>query len=259
VVTRPEAQADDLVRPLEERGARVILFPTIEIVPPADPGPLLRAATDVWSYDWIVFTSVNGVDAFGRALAEVGVSVPADPATRAVGVCAIGPATGEAAEAIGLSVTVIPDEFVAEAVVKALDQETDLEGRRVLLPRAAVARSALPEGLKARGARVDVVEAYRTVPAAGDASKLAGLLEERAVDLVTFTASSTVRNFHRAMAETGAGGDTAAPSVPVAAIGPITAGTARDLGYDVVVVAEEYTIPGLVEAVVRYVAGRGEG
>lgn len=253
VVTRPAAQADDLVQPLESLGARVVLFPTIEIVPPADPAPLRAAAREVRSYDWLVFTSVNGVEAFGRALEEEGIP----PASEAGGgyprVCAIGPATGEAAEEIGLHPTVIPDEYVAEAVVEALDRETELEGTRVLLPRAAIARSALPEGLKARGARVEVVEAYRTVPAAGDAPELSRLLEAGEVDLVTFTASSTVRNFHRAM------GDAGGLSVPVAAIGPITAATARDLGYDVVVVAEEYTIPGLVDAVLAHATGRESG
>jgi len=280
VVTRPEAQATDLVRPLEERGARVVLFPTIRIVPPSDPGPLRDAAARVSSYDWLVFTSVNGVKAFGRALEEEGDTagqegVSVDEATAGEQeqdalvdagdvsggkvddgssfprVCAIGPATGSALEEIGLSPRVIPDEFVAEAVVEALNEETELQGKRILLPRAAVARSALPEGLRARGAQVDVVEAYRTVPATGDTEGLGELLRSGEIDLVTFTASSTVRNFHRAL------GDVPPDRIRVAAIGPITAGTARELGYDVVVVAREYTIPGLVEAVEAHIRGRG--
>lgn len=253
VVTRPEAQAADLVRPLEERGARVVLFPTIRIVPPSDPAPLRDAAARVSSYDWLVFTSVNGVEAFGRALEEQGVSVGGEgvDGSSLPRVCAIGPATGSALEEIGLSPRVIPDEFVAEAVVEALNEETELQGKRVLLPRAAVARSALPEGLRARGARVDVVEAYRTVPATGDTEGLGDLLRSGEVDLVTFTASSTVRSFHRAV------GDVAPDRIRVAAIGPITAGTARELGYDVVVVAREYTIPGLVEAVETHFRDRG--
>jgi len=253
VVTRPEAQADDLVGPLEALGARVVLYPTIEIVPPEDPGPLREAARDVRSYDWLVFTSVNGAEAFGRALEEVGEAPVTGAEDDFPKVCAIGPATGEAAEGVGLRPTLIPDEFVAEAVVEALDRETELEGKRILLPRAAIARAALPEGLKARGARVDVVEAYRTVPATGNAPELSRLLEDGEVDLVTFTASSTVRNFHRAM------GEVEGPSIPVAAIGPITAGTARDLGYEVVVVAKEYTIPGLVDAVVTHATERESG
>lgn len=243
VVTRPEEQAPDLAGPLEERGARVLIHPTIEIVPPDDPEPLRRAAREAASYDWIVFTSVNGVKAFAEALAVQHLPPPRSP-----GYCAIGPATGAALEDMGASPDVVPDEFVAEAVVEALDHETDLTAKRVLLPRAAVAREALPEGLRARGAEVDVVEAYRTVPAEAGSGDLRRRLDAGEVDLVTFTASSTVRSFHRSV-----GSDLG--DARVAAIGPITAGTARELGYDVAVVAEEYTIPGLVEACVRYFAG----
>lgn len=251
VVTRPEAQAADFVRPLEARGARVVLFPTIRIVPPSDPAFLREAAANMASYDWLVFTSVNGVEAFGDALEQEGVSpIPEDEGSSFPRVCAIGPATGSALEQIGLDPRVIPDEFVAEAVVEALDEETELRGKRILLPRAAVARSTLPDGLRARGAEVEVVEAYRTVPATGDTVGLTERLRAGEVDVVTFTASSTVRNFHRAV---GAGVETS--DVPVAAIGPITAETARRLGYDVVTVAEEYTIPGLVRAVEEYFTG----
>lgn len=243
VVTRPEEQAPDLAGPLRERGARVLIHPTIEIVPPDDPDPLRRAAREAASYDWIVFTSVNGVKAFAEALAAEGLPTPRSP-----GYCAIGPATGAALEEMGARTDVVPDEFVAEAVVEALDDETDLAAKRVLLPRAAVAREALPDGLRARGAEVDVVEAYRTVPAEAASGDLRRRLDAGEIDLVTFTASSTVRNFHRSV-----GPDLG--DARVAAIGPITAGTARELGYDVAVVAEVYTIPGLVEACVRHFAG----
>lgn len=246
VVTRPEDQAPALAEPLEEAGARVVLFPTIEIVPPDDRGPLDRAARDAGSYDWLVFTSVNGVKAFAGALERAGID--GEALADRVRACAIGPATGEALEEIGLEPRVIPDEFVAEAVVEALDEEADLEGAPILLPRAAVAREALPEGLTGRGARVDVVEAYRTVPARTRAGDLRRLLDAGRVDLLTFTASSTVRNFHRAVGPDVGG-------ARVAAIGPITAGTARELGYEVAVVAEEYTIPGLVEACISHFGG----
>lgn len=255
VVTRPEEQAEALARPLQDAGARILLFPTIEIVAPSDPEPLRRAAREAASYDWLVFTSVNGVKAFRRALEEQGLDA-GDVRGGAGGgggprVCAIGPATGGALDRMGLAPRVVPDEFVAEAVVEALDDETDLRGARVLLPRAAVARDALPDGLRERGARVDVVEAYRTVPAGEEADELRRRLDAGEVDLITFTASSTVRNFEDAV-----GADVG--RARVAAIGPVTAGTARDLGYDVAVVAEEYTIPGLVEACVRHFTG-GEG
>lgn len=248
VVTRPEAQASALVEPLEEAGARTIVFPTIEIVPPGDPEPLRRAAREAADYDWLVFTSVNGVKAFRRALEEQDLEPP-EPGD-GPRVCAIGPATGADLEEMGLAPRVIPDEFVAEAVVEALDEETELEGKRILLPRAAVARAALPDGLRERGARVDVVEAYRTVPGREEAGDLRRRLDAGEVDLITFTASSTVRNFERAVG-TDVGG------ARVAAIGPITAGTARELGYDVAVVADEYTIPGLVAACAGYFGPRG--
>lgn len=256
VVTRPEPQAAALVEPLEKAGARVLLFPTIEIVPPSDPEPLRRAAREAASYDWLVFTSVNGVKAFRGALEEQGLDARdvrgGAGGARSPRVCAIGPATGGALEEMGLAPRVIPDEFVAEAVVEALDEEADLEGKRILLPRAAVARETLPEGLRARGARVDVVEAYRTVQGREEAGDLRRHLEAGEVDLITFTASSTVRNFERAVG-------TDVGRARVAAIGPITAGTARELGYDVAVVADEYTIPGLVDACVRHFAEDGDG
>lgn len=252
MVTRPEAQAADLVGPLERLGARVVLYPTIAIVPPRDAGPLRRAAREVGSYDWLVFTSVNGVEAFGRVMNEEGIDLGSECRSTRPRVCAIGPATGAALASLGLRPRVIPDEFVAEAVIEALAGETNLEGERILLPRAAVARAALPDGLRARGAAVDVVEAYRTVPATGDTAALIRLFQAGEVDLVTFTASSTARNFHRALEGAAALDEVPPARIRVAAIGPITAGTARELGYDVAVVAEEYTIPGLVEAVAAH-------
>jgi len=250
VVTRPKEQADDLVRPLEARGARTILFPTIRIVPPEDPEPLLEAARNAGAFDWIVFTSVNGAEAFGEALATVG-RTPEEVLGRGgtTRICAIGPATGEAAADVGLPPDLIPDEYVAEAVVEAIAEKDDLAGARILLPRASIARDALPRGLRKRGARTEVVAAYRTLHVAEKADALIRLLRAGAVDLITFTASSTVRSFHGAV-----GGELG--RARVAAIGPITAGTARELGYEVAVVAREYTVPGLVEACERWARGR---
>lgn len=251
VVTRPREQADDLVEALEARGARAVRFATIEIVPPEDPGPLRRAAAGAAEYDWLVFTSVNGVAAFVEALREQEVAATELAASDRPRICAIGPATGDALAEAGLPPDLIPEEYVAEAVVEALAAADELEGRRVLQPRAAVARSTLPDGLRARGARVDVVEAYRTVRPRREAERLRRLLEGGEVDLVTFTASSTVRNFRALL------GDAPVP-VRAAAIGPVTADTAREAGYEVAVVADEYTIPGLVEACVRWARERGE-
>lgn len=241
VVTRAPHQADELKELLEARGARVLVHPTIRIRPPADPRPLRRSTRRLAWYDWLIFTSVNGVAAFRQALDDTGQKgePPPMPGLRT---CAIGPATARAMqEELGLRADVVPGEYVAEAVLRALEKAASLEGRRVLLPRAAEARDVLPEGLEARGAMVDVVEAYRTEAVEEGADELRERLAAGEVDLLTFTASSTVRNF----AET-VGSDVGRARVAV--IGPVTATTARELGIRVDAVAEEYTIPGLVDA-----------
>lgn len=250
MVTRAPHQARELRELFEARGARVVEAPTIRIAPPSDPEPLRRAALEVESYDWVVFTSVNGVSAFRAALDETGRSPDALKNLRS---CAIGPATGDAMEEeLDLPPDVVPDEYVAEAVLAALDGTGEVEGRRFLIPRAAEARETLPRGLEERGAVVDVVEAYRTLPGTDEARELRELLDRGGVDLLTFTASSTVRNFHDMV-----GADV--NGARVAVIGPITARTARELGLPVHVEADEYTIPGLVDACVRWAGEEGAG
>lgn len=239
VVTRARAQASDFAAALEALGAEVVQFPTIRIVPPADEAPLLRAAAECGSYDWIVFTSVNGVERFWHALSGQGRDARALGGVR---VCAIGPATAAELERRGIVPDVVPDEFVAEAAVQALDAADELAGRRILLPRADVARAVLPEQLRALGATVDEVAAYTTVQDGADAERVRGLFQRGEVDVVTFTASSTVRNFVDLV-----GADVGRAAV--ASIGPITSGTARELGLAVDVEAAEYTIPGLVQAI----------
>lgn len=249
VVTRARHQAGALRARLEALGAEVVVAPTIRIAPPTDPLPLQKAVLEVDSYDWIIFTSVNGVSAFRSALEEAGRPLEAVQVLRS---CAIGPATGEAMEEeLGLKPDVVPEEYVAEAVLRALDRTRKVRGHRFLIPRAAEARETLPEGLRERGGSVDVVEAYRTVPGRGEAEQLRRLLDEEGVDLLTFTASSTVRNFHRMVGR-------AIGTAQVAVIGPITARTARELGLPVHAEAEDYTIPGLVEACVRWALGGAE-
>lgn len=250
VVTRAPHQAGALRELLEEEGARVVEAPTIRIAPPSDPAPLRRAALEVETYDWIVFTSVNGVAAFREVLEEIARSPDVLEGIRS---CAIGPATGDAMEEeLGIAPDVVPEEYVAEAVLAALDGTGQVRGRRFLIPRAAEARETLPEGLEERGAVVDVVEAYRTLPGPDEAERLRRLLNDGRVDLLTFTASSTVRNFHDMVGSDVNG-------ARVAVIGPITARTARTLGLPVDVEADEYTIPGLVEACVRWARGEGVG
>jgi uroporphyrinogen III methyltransferase/synthase len=241
IVTRAREQASGLVERLHELGAATVELPVIEIGDPADGGAALRAAAGrVGDYDWVAFTSANAVGRFFAALGEVGAD------TRALGgrrVAAIGPGTAEALAAAGVRADLVPERFVAESL---LDAFPDGPGR-VLLPRAAVARDALPTGLAERGWTVDVVEAYRTAVGQPAPEALAAAATAHAV---TFTSSSTVTNY------LAVAGDVPVPPV-VACIGPITADTARAAGLTVDVVAAEHTIEGLVRALIEAFAADG--
>lgn len=244
VVTRPRAQAADFTAALEALGAEVVPFPTIRIVEPEDREPLLRAAAEADRFDWIVFTSVNGVARFWAALRETGRDTRA---LAGVSLCAIGPATGAAMEMEGARPDLVPERYVAEGVVEALQEEVELRGSRILLPRAEEARSVLPESLRTRGAEVLEVVAYRTVPDGAATGTLRERLHAGEIDLLTFTSSSTVRNFVQLLGtEVGA--------AEVASIGPVTSATARELRLPVHVEAPEHTIPGLLRAVTDHYA-----
>lgn len=244
MVTRARPQAGEFTALLQALGAAVIEFPTIRIEEASDPEALRTAATEVASYDWVVFTSVNGVERFWSALRTAGADARSFGGAR---VCAIGPATAAALEHKGIRTHLVPGEFVAEATVEALASSGDLRGRRILLPRAEIAREALPEGLRAYGAVVDEVAAYRTERDGADGYEVRERLLAGEIDLITFTASSTVRNYVDLLGVEIAGAE-------VASIGPITSRTARDLGLPVHVEAPEYTISGLTEAIVRHYA-----
>jgi uroporphyrinogen III methyltransferase / synthase len=249
VVTRARAQAGELSRELETLGAEVFEFPTIEIQPPEDFGPLDGALRELDSFDWIVFTSVNGVEAFVERLRYHGLDLRAVP--RRAKVAAIGPATAHKVEEAGLRVDVTPEEYRAEALIEALEGDS-LEDKRVLIPRAKVAREILPERLREAGAEVVVPPAYESVPSSTGKERLEELLEDGDIDCVTFTASSTVENFVRAFGEKYVA--RLLSGARVACIGPITAETARKSGIRVAVEAGEYTVPGLVNAVVELFA-----
>ena len=249
VVTRARAQAGELGRELEALGAEVIEFPTIEIRPPENFGPLDEAIRELGSFDWLVFTSVNGVEAFVERLRHHGLDLRAVP--QRAKVAAIGPATAERVESAGLRVDTTPEEYKAEALIGALAGET-LTGKKVLITRAKVAREVLPDKLRELGAKVVVPPAYESVPAGEGREALQRRLLAGEIDCVTFTASSTVENFVRAF-----GGEEAGRLLlrtRVACIGPITAGIARGHGLRVDAEADEYTIPGLVNAVADLLA-----
>jgi uroporphyrinogen III methyltransferase / synthase len=240
LVTRARAQASGFAADLQELGAEVVQFPTIRVAPPADPEPLRRAVREIERYDWVVFTSVNGVEYLWEELRAAGRDTRS---LAGVSLCAIGPATAAALELHGARADLMPEQFVSEAAVAAMAGVARLAGARILLPRADIAREALPRLLRAEGAVVDEVDAYRTVLDDAHADEMRDHVRAGGLDLITFTASSTVRNFVKLFGtEVGA--------ARVASIGPITSATARELGLQVDIEAEEYTIPGLVRAIV---------
>jgi uroporphyrinogen III methyltransferase/synthase len=236
VVTRPQHQAPELSSALRAVGAEPVEVPVIDIVDPADGGAGLRQAVDRMSdYDWVIVTSANGATRLLDAL----------PDARTLGgvrLAAIGPATAAALRAGNLVADLVPEQYVAESLLEAFASPEPEQRGRVLLVRAEVARDVLPEGLRERGWEVDVVAAYRTVGRAiGDRERA----EVRGADVVTFTASSTVEQFVDAF-----GVDDMPPVV--ACIGPVTAATAKEGGLTADVIADEHTILGLVDALVRW-------
>ena len=254
VVTRARAQAAGLADVLEARGAEVILFPTIAIAPPENTAPLARAAAAAAGYDWMFFTSVNGVRAFFTAFAAAGHDIRD---LHLVRLGAIGPETAAELERRLLRPTVVPEEFRAEGLVRALAGEA-LDGTRVLLPRAAGARAVLPDALRARGATVDEVIAYRAiVPAGADVDGLAAALAAGDVDAITFTSSSTVRHFVSMIGRERVAAAVRAGRPAIACIGPVTAETAAELGLAVAVVPASYTAPALADALVGHFCNAG--
>ncbi len=254
VVTRARTQADNFAAALESYGARVEACPTIEIVEPVSYAPLDAAIEDLYGYDWLVFTSANGVEHFMRRMEAGGrdVSVLDD-----VRVCAIGDATAERLREFHVHVDVVPEQFKAEGVFTALERfvggRDELREKNFLIPRAAVARDYLPEALEKAGARVDVVAAYRTVkPETTGRARIEAMLVGGAVDCITFTSASTVSNFAQLFDTT----DLAAllAGVRVACIGDITARRAADYGLAADIQPGESTVPALARAIADYFA-----
>ncbi len=246
VVTRARQQASDLVRQLSDLGAECLEFPTIKVVPADDVTPLDDAVQNLSAYDWIIFTSVNGVKFFFDHLFGT------DKDVRALShlhTAAIGPATAEKLLEYGLKSDIIPQTYRAEAVVNAF-RKIRLTGKRILLPRAGEARPVLPVELRKMGAEVDDVTAYLTEKVRGNAEQLIDRLKERTIDLITFTSSSTVRNFKDLLPPDSFKQLT--KGITIASIGPITTETAMASGFGVPITAKSYTIPGLCDAIVEY-------
>lgn len=242
VVTRTRKQAGALSSRLRDLGAEVIELPTIRVEPPSDLRAFAELVQDCHSYDWIVFTSPNGVTAFFEMFYKLYDDARDLGAAR---IAAIGPATAARVREFHLKVNLQPDEFVAEGVVRAFKKEGDIENLRILIARAEEARELLTKELTAMGAIVDVALAYRTVPETDDRTGARTRLTEQGADMITFTSSSTVENFL-------ALGLPWPPGLAVASIGPITSQTARARGLAVAVEAKQYDVPGLVEAIRRH-------
>ncbi len=241
VVTRAAEQSGDVAERLRRLGAEPILLPTIEIRPPDDFGPLDAAIERLETYDWLIFTSRNGVTRFIERLDESGRDLRALRGE----LCAIGPATAAALEALHLKVRVTPERYVAEGLLEAL-AGIDLNGARILLARAAKARDVAPRTLRESGARVDVVAAYQTVLAESSRERLQEILGgEGRPDWIMLTSSSTVDHLVE-MA-----GVEALRSVRLASIGPITSATVRGYGLKVGVEADPHTVDGLVDAMIQ--------
>ncbi len=252
LMTRAKEQAAELADLLDAYGAEPVEAPTIRIVPPDDWTAVDRAIDSVGSYQWVIFTSVNGVDRFMTRLRAKGLDARCLAGRQ---VCCIGPRTAQELERFGVRADVVPADYQAEGVLAALGGQ-DLRQARILIPRAEVAREVLPDELRARDAHVDVVTVYRTITPNGDGEEWYRQLSDRQIHVVTFTSSSTVRNFVTMLG----GMERVRPllqSVLVACIGPITARTAEEFGLTVSIVPGENTIPALVDAIVRhYDAGR---
>ena len=248
--TRARGQASRLSLALRRLGADVLEIPTIAIKPPGDAGPLKEAVRSLDEYDWLLFTSANGVDGFFEALNEAGRDVRALAGLK---LGAIGPATAQALTQRGLLVDLTAKTFVAEGLLEALSGES-LEGKRVLLPRAKEARPVLPDTLRDWGALVDVVPAYQTEPPQGAGQALKAALDQ-GLDAITFSASSTVTNALALLDEAGRGqlrAMSASGQVKIAAIGPITRDTAQEAGLTVHLMPRAYTIPALVDALAAF-------
>jgi uroporphyrinogen III methyltransferase/synthase len=243
LITRARHQVDPFRRALVDLGASVVEIPTIEIRPMPTDERVQNAIANLNRTALVIFASANAVDIFFRMLLEAGKDARALHASK---LCAIGQETSESMEARGLRPELVTSEYTAEGLAKALEG-WEMEGMRVLVPRAEVARDALPLLLAKRGAEVEILPVYRAMcpPAASDA--LLRLFNAEGVDVITFTSSSTVVNFVRAFP------DDLLPAVlgdaEVACMGPVTADTARKLGLPVNIIARDYTTYGLVQAI----------
>ncbi|HPD61727.1 MAG TPA: uroporphyrinogen-III synthase [Thermodesulfobacteriota bacterium] len=246
LITRPEGQAKDFIDALRDQGAEPISFPTIRIIPPRDWTKVDKAIENLSEYDLLIFTSVNGVKFFFKRLKDKGKNIRF---LKKLKMAAIGPKTAAAIEQFHLRVNVVPKKFQGEAIVEALEKE-GITGKRFLLPRAENARNILPQEIKKRGGHIDVVTVYRTGKGEGNIQHVKELFRKKLIDVITFTSSSTVKNFMELLGRENI--TEMIRGAVVASIGPITADSAASLGIRTDIMPENYTIPGLVKAISEY-------
>ncbi len=249
LVGRARHQAGSLSASLRSLGAAVIEIPFIEIRKPQSHRPLDDALKNIKTYDWLILTSANGVEAMWERVRKLRIT---HRSLKHLQIAAIGPATKKAIVKHGLKVNMVPEEYVAESVVKGLRDKVN--GKRVVLIRAKVARDVIPEELRAAGAQVDVVEAYETVVPEKSRARLHALMKnsDRRPHIVTFTSSSSAKNFAELLGnfKASAGSAGLLKHVQFASIGPVTSATLRELRMPVAIEAREFTMGGLIRAIV---------
>lgn len=250
LITRALSQADELRTKLEMSGAEVVEFPTIKIVLPKDFSDLDLAISKLKKneYDWVIFTSVNGVLYFVNRVKKIKEDLKI---LRNATIAAIGPKTADELRKLGIGVDYIPLKYRAEEVAQGLIEQ-GIEGKRILLPRAQEAREALPKLLKKARALVDVITTYVTLPENSFVERTIGELKEKKVDIIIFTSSSTARNFFKLL-KNKLDLKGILDKTSIACIGPVTSKTVKELGLSADIVAEKYTIDGLVEAILKSV------
>jgi uroporphyrinogen III methyltransferase/synthase len=247
VLTRAQEQTAEFARLLVAYGAEPVEIPTIALVPPVSWQAIDQAIGRLGEYSWLILTSVNGVKPFMDRLRLAGKDARALAHLR---ICAIGPRTAHELERHGIVPDIVPSEYQAEGILVALGSH-DLRGKRVLIPRAESAREILPDQLSRMGATVEVIPVYRTVAPSIDLTSLKERIDAGAIDVVTFTSSSTVRNFVD-MVGGGREARRLGAKTRIACIGPITARSAEECGFQVTIMPEENTIPALAQAIVRH-------
>ncbi len=249
IVTRSRAQSSEFVEALEALGAEAVEMPTIRIADPEDFGPLDRALDEIESFDWLVFTSVNAVGRFIDRLLERSRDIRD---LKGIKICAIGSATADEVRRYYLRVDMVPPKYVAESVVESLKKAGEVKGKRILLPRADIARSLLPDEIRKLGGEAVEVDVYRTIlEEEADSDAIERLLAGD-ISLVTFTSSSTVRNFGQILGKERL--EKIKSKTCFASIGPITTETAKELGIPIHIEASQHDIPGLLEAIQRLLA-----